>query len=76
MKRLIQNNIVLSSIILFCFIFIIIFLLKPIFLFNRDGIVREFGVGYKNRTIMPLWLCSIILGILSYVFILSYLTLL
>jgi uncharacterized membrane protein YozB (DUF420 family) len=73
MKQIIRHNIVLSSIILFCIIFIVLFLIKPIFLFNRDGSVREFGVGYKNKTIMPLWLCSIILGILSYVSILSWL---
>ena len=48
-------------------------MLKPNFLYNKDGSIREFGVGYKNKTILPLWLFSIILGILTYVIVLYYL---
>ena len=48
-------------------------MIKPGFLYNRDGSLREFGIGYTNKTIVPLWLFSIILGILSYVFVLYYL---
>ena len=49
-------------------------MLMPAFLYNIDGSIREFGVGYKNKTILPLWLFSIILGIISYIFVLYYLT--
>jgi hypothetical protein len=42
---------------------------KPGFLYKEDGSIREFGVGTKNKTFMPVWLFSIILGILSYLFI-------
>jgi hypothetical protein len=28
--------------------------------------LRPFGVGYKNTTILPLWLASILLAIFSY----------
>jgi hypothetical protein len=66
----IQKNKLLVSILLFIISFFIIFMLKPVFLFNTDGSIREFGVGYKNKTILPLWLLSIVLGILSYVFVL------
>ena len=45
---------------------------KPAFLYNSDGSIREFGVGYKNKTIMPIWLLSLILGILSYTAIMYY----
>lgn len=68
-----RNNTTLVSIIIFLVIFGIIQMLKPAFLYNNDGSLREFGVGYKNKTIVPLWLFSIILGILSYVFVLYYL---
>ena len=47
--------------------------MKPAFLYNRDGSIRDFGVGYKNKTIVPLWLFSIILSIFSYLFVLYYL---
>jgi len=69
-----RNNTTLVSIIIFLIIFGVIQLLRPAFLYNRDGSIREFGVGYKNKTILPLWLFSIILGILSYVIVLYYLT--
>jgi len=69
-----RNNIPLMAIILFTIIFGIVQLFKPDFLYNRDGSIRVFGVGYKNRTIMPIWLFSIILGILCYLSVLYYLT--
>ena len=69
-----RNNTTLVSIIIFLVIFGIIQMLQPSFLYNIDGSLREFGVGYKNKTILPLWLFAIILGIMSYVFVLYYLT--
>ena len=68
-----KNNTTFVSIIIFLFIFGFIQMLKPNFLYNKDGSIREFGVGYKNKTILPLWLFSIILGILTYVIVLYYL---
>lgn len=68
-----RNNTTLVSIILFLFIFGLIQIIKPNFLYNKDGSIREFGIGYKNKTILPLWLLSIILGILTYVLVLYYL---
>ena len=69
-----RNNIPLMAIILFTIVFGIVQLFKPDFLYNRDGSIRVFGVGYKNKTIMPIWLFSIILGILCYLSVLYYLT--
>ena len=74
LRSFIRNNITLVSIIIFVIIFSIVQLIKPPFLYNKDGSLREFGVGYKNKTILPVWLFSIILGILSYVLVLYYLT--
>jgi len=62
------------SIILFIMIFGFIQMMKPSFLYNPDGSFREFGVGYKNKTILPVWLLSIVLGILCYLAILFYIT--
>ena len=69
-----RNNTTLVSIIIFLIVFGIIQMLQPSFLYNIDGSLREFGVGYKNKTILPLWLFAIVLGILSYTFVLYYLT--
>ena len=67
-----RNNTTLASIIIFLVIFGVIQLIKPSFLYNNDGSLRVFGVGYKNKTILPLWLFSIVLGILTYVAVLYY----
>lgn len=68
-----RNNIPLVSILLFISIFALVQIFKPAFLYKHDGSIREFGIGYKNKTIMPVWLFSIILGILCYLFVLYYL---
>ena len=70
--RLIKENITLISIILFLFIFGLIQLSKPACFYNKDGSIREFGVGYKNKTILPIWLLSLVLGILCYLAVLYY----
>jgi len=73
-RNYVRENITTISIILFVILFGIIILIKPAFLYNKDGSIREFGVGYKNKTILPIWLLSIILGILSYLIIMFYIT--
>jgi hypothetical protein len=73
LRLFISENVTLVAIIIFTVLFAIIHLLKPPFLYKHDGSIREFGVGYKNKTILPVWLLSIILGILCYLFVLYYL---
>jgi len=72
-KNYIRENITLISIILFVFMFGLIVIIKPAFLYNKDGSIREFGIGYKNKTILPIWLLSLILGIVSYLMVMFYL---
>jgi len=71
-RNFIKENITLLSIILFIFIFGLIQLMKPNCLYNRDGSIREFGIGYKNKTLLPIWLLSLVLGILCYLAIMFY----
>lgn len=65
-KNTIQNHPTFISIIIFAILFGTIQLNTPAFLYNVDGSLKDFGVGYKNKTILPVWLLSIVLGILSY----------
>jgi len=65
-KHYIRENVTLISILLFVIIFGFIQMMKPNFLYNSDGSLREFGVGYKNKTIFPAWLLSLVLGIVCY----------
>lgn len=71
-RNFIRDNVTLVSIILFITIFSMIQLSKPAFLYNTDGSIREFGVGYKNKTILPIWLLSIVLGIICYLIVMYY----
>ena len=71
-KTYIRENITLIAVILFVIIFGIIQMIKPACFYNRDGSIREFGIGYRNKTILPIWLLSLVLGILCYLAVLYY----
>jgi uncharacterized membrane protein YidH (DUF202 family) len=71
-RNFIRENITLFAVILFIIIFGIIQLMKPGCFYNRDGSIREFGIGYKNKTILPIWLLSLVLGILCYLAVMFY----
>ena len=71
-RNYIRENITLVSVVLFIIIFGIIQMIKPACFYNRDGSVREFGIGYRNKTILPIWLMSLVLGILCYLAVMYY----
>ena len=59
--------------VLFLILFGLIIIGNPSYLFLEDGSFRHFGIGYRNKTIFPIWLLSIILGILSYLYVVYFL---
>ena len=64
------------SIILFLIFYSIIVFIKPNFIYNnKDDTLRQFGVGYKNTTVLSLWLVSIFLAIFSYYIVIYWLNL-
>lgn len=71
-KNYIRENKPLIAIIIFLILFGFIHMTKPACFYNKDGSIREFGIGYKNKTILPIWLLAIVLGILSYLAVLYY----
>jgi|TARA_X000000950_G_scaffold81421_1_gene102410 hypothetical protein len=71
-KKFVRLNIVNISILLFLVLFSIIHYLKPGFIYNKEGGFRPFGVGYKHKTVVPMWLIAIFLAILCYMFVLVY----
>ena len=74
LKNYVRENAPLAAIILFLFIFGSIQMIKPVCFYNKDRSIRHFGVGYKNKTILPIWLLSIVLGMLSYLDVLVYIS--
>ena len=59
-------------IIMFLAIYSAIQIAQPACLYNDDCSIRQFGVGYRNKTIFPMWLMSLVLGILCYLFVVMY----
>ena len=43
-----------------------IHLWKPSIVYQTDGSLRPFGVGYRKKTVVPLWLVVFLLAIFSY----------
>jgi hypothetical protein len=68
-KNIIRNNLAGSAIVLYVIVFMLVQYANPSFLYNEDGSLREFGVGYSSKTVLPIWLIAILLGILSYLLV-------
>jgi len=72
-RSFIRRNITSVSIIIFVIVFCILQTYAPHLLYNEDGTIRQFGIGHKKKTVIPIWLAALILAILSYLFVLYYL---
>ena len=72
-RSFIRRNITSVSIIIFVIVFCILQTYSPHLLYNEDGTIRQFGMGHKKKTVIPIWLAALILAILSYLFVLYYL---
>lgn len=62
------------TIVLYMFIYSIINYLKPNLIYTDTGLLRQFGLGLSKKTVIPLWVASISIAILSYVCVLYIIT--
>lgn len=72
-KNIIRNHKLTLAILLFLVAIYTVHYIKPDFIYTPDGAFRDFGVGYKNKTVLPIWIVCIVLAILSYLAITSLL---
>ena len=64
-------NILFIIIAVYICLYAFIIQCKPSFMYDeKNDCFRQFGIGYKNTTILPLWLISILLAIMSYFIVL------
>lgn len=59
-----------SAIIIYLILISFLVFFKPHYVFDENGQHKEFGVGYTNKTLLPIWLICFLLAILSYYLIL------
>ena len=60
------------AVFIFLILFGIINAFRPSIIYNKDLSFRRFGIGYKNKTVIPIWLFTIVLAILVYVAIIYF----
>jgi hypothetical protein len=66
----IKQHITTFAILVFLAVFATIQAFKPRFMYNDDGSLRQFGIGFKRKTVVPAWLVAILIAILSYLLVL------
>ena len=67
--RFVKNNKLVIIIALLVSFILVIHQIKPAFLYERNGSIRNFGFGVKSKTIIPLWLIVIVMSILFYIIV-------
>ena len=65
----IKSNRLMYSVLLFLALFSIVHFLYPGLIYNENGGFRQFGLGYKQKTVIPIWIISIVLAITCYLFL-------
>lgn len=68
-KWLIYNKINVA-IMIFLVLFSTFHFIKPGFSYNSEGGYRPFGLGFRNKTVVPVWIVAILLSITSYLLVL------
>ncbi len=74
-RNIIRRNITSVSIVVFIILYTLVLSFKPAFIFKKDGNLRNFGIGFRDKTVIPAWLLAIILAIISYLLVLYYIAL-
>ncbi len=73
-KKFVRVHTINFAILIFLFVFTMIHIYKPLLMYNEDGGFRPFGIGYKHKTVIPIWIASIVVAMFSYLAVLYYLT--
>ena len=71
LTKYIRNHKTTAAILIFLILFTIFHLLKPGFAYTEEGGFRQFGLGYKKKTVIPVWVVAIVLAIFSYLVVVA-----
>ena len=75
-RNVIRRNITSFSIIIFIILYTIVLLFKPAFIFKKDGNLRNFGIGFRDKTVIPAYVTNYYIGycVISFCIILLSIT--
>jgi hypothetical protein len=73
LKEFVYQNKLYVIIFLYLACFLLLHIFKPRLIYNDDGTFRPFGLGYRHKTVTPMWLMAIVLAILTYIVVHVYL---
>ncbi len=72
-SNMFDANRLILILVLYLSIYTLIIWIKPDMIYDQSKTqLRSFGVGYKHSTILPLWLVSILLALVSYFTVLYF----
>lgn len=71
-RAFVRRHITTVAAVVFAILYATIVISKPAIMYNTDGSLRQFGVGYHKKTIAPAWIVAIIISIVSYFGVLYY----
>ena len=60
---------VFYSLVLFASVMVWVYGTRPEMFFHEDGSLKSFGVGFEQKTMLPLWLFCFVAGIFSYILV-------
>jgi divalent metal cation (Fe/Co/Zn/Cd) transporter len=72
MKDYVRSHKTAVAIAIFLVAFGLFHYAKPAFSYGADGEFLPFGVGYRNKTVVPVWVVAIVFAIMSYVAVLAW----
>lgn len=73
LKPFVREHKTSIAIAIFICLFSVLHLVKPTLVYDESGGFREFGVGFRQKTVVSIWVVVIILAVFSYLAVLSYL---
>jgi hypothetical protein len=73
-RAFIRRHITSTAILAYIILYGIIIYSKSPLIYNKNGTLKSFGVGYSNRSVLSIWVISIVFAILSYLLVLYYIS--
>ncbi len=61
-----RDAIILKALVMFLVLYAILVAWRPAAVFDARGNARPFGIGRARTTVTPLWMCMMMLAVLSY----------